>query len=99
MQRINKVAQITLLFWIMKIIATTLGETLGDFFSITLNLGYLTTLVAMPALFIVVLIIQLSVKKYIPAFYRPVIIGTQIVTSSGNEKQYSFPCMGIQTDF
>lgn len=82
MQQINKVAEITFLFWIMKIIATTLGETLGDFFSMTLNLGYLTTLIAMLALFIVVLIIQLSVKKYIPVFYWLVIIGT---TTLGTE--------------
>lgn len=37
----NKVAEITLLFWLMKIVATTLGETFGDFLSMTMNLGYL----------------------------------------------------------
>ena len=37
---VNKVAKITLIFWLMKIVATTLGETLGDFLSMTLNLGY-----------------------------------------------------------
>ncbi|MGZ3844444.1 MAG: hypothetical protein ACXVBH_00210, partial [Flavisolibacter sp.] len=37
---LNKVAKITLLFWILKILATTLGEVLGDFFSMTLNIGY-----------------------------------------------------------
>lgn len=39
MEKLNKVAQITLLFWLMKIVATTLGETLGDYLSMTLNLG------------------------------------------------------------
>ncbi|HOM11527.1 MAG TPA: hypothetical protein PLV81_15405, partial [Spirochaetota bacterium] len=39
-ENINKVAKITLLFWLMKILVTTLGETLGDFISMTLNLGY-----------------------------------------------------------
>jgi uncharacterized membrane-anchored protein len=82
MERINKVAAITLLFWIMKIIATTLGETLGDYFSMTLNFGYLTTLIAMFIFFILVLIVQLSVKKYIPVFYWLVIIGT---TTLGTE--------------
>ena len=38
---LNKIAKITLLFWLMKIVATTLGETLGDFFAQTLKLGYL----------------------------------------------------------
>ncbi|MBW4622329.1 MAG: hypothetical protein KME17_23615 [Cyanosarcina radialis HA8281-LM2] len=36
----NKVAKITIYFWILKIVATTLGETAGDFISMTLNLGY-----------------------------------------------------------
>lgn len=39
--KLNKVARITIYFWIMKVIATTLGEILGDFFSMTLNLGYI----------------------------------------------------------
>jgi uncharacterized membrane-anchored protein len=82
MQQLNKVATITLLFWVMKIIATTLGETLGDFFSMTMNFGYLAALIAMLIFFIIVLIIQLSVKKYIPVFYWLVIIAT---TTLGTE--------------
>lgn len=78
----NKVAKITLLFWIMKVIATTLGETLGDFFSMTLNLGYLVSMVVMLVFFIITLLIQLSVKKFIPVFYWLVIIGT---TTLGTE--------------
>lgn len=38
---LNKIESITILFWLMKIVATTLGETLGDFFAQTLDLGYL----------------------------------------------------------
>lgn len=78
----NKVAKITLLFWLMKIVATTLGETLGDFFSMTLNLGYGNTLIAMFAFFLLALIIQLSVKKFIPVLYWLVIIST---TTLGTE--------------
>ena len=82
MQNLNKVAKITLLFWIMKIIATTLGETLGDHFSMTLNLGYLSALLLMFTFFLITLIIQLSAKKFIPVFYWLVIIGT---TTLGTE--------------
>jgi uncharacterized membrane-anchored protein len=82
MNQPNKVAQITFLFWLMKIVATTLGETLGDFFSISLNLGYFTTLIAMLIFFVAVLMIQLSAKKYIPVFYWLVIIAT---TTLGTE--------------
>ena len=79
---LNKVARITLLFWVMKIIATTLGETLGDFFSMTLNIGYTQTLLAMLAIFIVVLLAQLSVKRFIPVMYWIVIVAT---TTLGTE--------------
>lgn len=79
---VNKVAEITLLFWLMKVIATTLGETLGDFFSMTLNLGYLTGIYVTLIFFLTVLFIQLFVKEYIPVFYWLVIIGT---TTLGTE--------------
>lgn len=78
----NKVANITLLFWLMKIVATTLGETLGDFISMTLNLGYSAGIAITLAFFLAVLITQLSVKKYMPVVYWLVIIGT---TTLGTE--------------
>lgn len=82
MEKLNKVAEITLIFWLMKIVATTLGETLGDYLSMTLNLGYLTGIIITFIFFLVVLIIQLSTKKYIPIFYWLVIIAT---TTLGTE--------------
>jgi len=82
MKTLNKVAPITLLFWLMKIVATTLGETLGDFISMTLNLGYSMGIAVTFLFFIIVLFTQLSVKKYIPFVYWLVIIGT---TTLGTE--------------
>lgn len=79
---LNKVAEITLLFWIMKIVATTLGETLGDFISMTLNLGYAVGIGITLVFFLIVLIIQLGAKKYIPIFFWLVIIAT---TTLGTE--------------
>jgi uncharacterized membrane-anchored protein len=79
---LNKVAKITLIFWLMKIVATTLGETLGDFISMTLNLGYLTGLAITFVFFILVLSLQMSMKRYVPVFYWLVIIGT---TTLGTE--------------
>lgn len=52
---VNKIAEVTLFFWIMKIIATTLGETAGDFISQTLNLGYIVGLAVTSAFLIIVL--------------------------------------------
>lgn len=82
MEQLNKVAEISLIFWIMKIIATTLGETLGDFISMTLDLGYLTGLLTTAVFFLLVLVIQLQTKKYIPVFFWLVIIAT---TTLGTE--------------
>jgi uncharacterized membrane-anchored protein len=78
----NKVAKITLIFWLMKIVATTLGETLGDFIAQTLKLGYTVGIVITFAFFFVVLFGQLTVKKYVPVVYWLVIIGT---TTLGTE--------------
>ena len=81
-ERKNKVAEITLIFWLMKIVATTLGETLGDFISMTLNLGYTIGIAITFAFFFIVLFTQLSFKKYVSAVYWLVIIGT---TTLGTE--------------
>jgi uncharacterized membrane-anchored protein len=82
MKNLNKVAKITLIFWLMKIVATTLGETLGDFLSMTLDLGYLVGIGITLLFFILVLFAQLSVKKYVPIIYWLVIVGT---TTLGTE--------------
>ena len=82
MEKLNKVAQITYLFWIMKIVATTLGETLGDYISMTLNLGYVVGIGITLLFFLIILIIQLSLKNYVPFVFWLVIIGT---TTLGTE--------------
>ncbi len=63
MRTANKVAAVTILFWLMKIVATTLGETLGDFISMTLSLGYTKGILITLFFFILILSIQLGVKN------------------------------------
>lgn len=72
----NKLPEITLLFWIMKIAATTLGETAGDLFSMTLNIGYAMSSIFLFGIFVVALTTQLRSKKYNPALYWTVILAT-----------------------
>jgi uncharacterized membrane-anchored protein len=72
----KKVAEVTLVFWIMKICATTLGETAGDMLSMTFNIGYGLSSIILIGFFIATLIAQLSVKKYIPILYWLVIFAT-----------------------
>ncbi|MCC6258302.1 MAG: hypothetical protein IT254_08275 [Chitinophagaceae bacterium] len=81
-RQMNKVARVTLLFWLMKIIATTLGETLGDFISMSWGLGYLMGILITLIFFLIVLFTQLSIKRYLPTVYWLVIIGT---TTLGTE--------------
>ncbi len=78
----SKTAPITLLFWLMKIVATTLGETLGDFISMTLNYGYIIGMAITLAIFLVALALQLRAATYSPVKYWLVIIGT---TTLGTE--------------
>lgn len=72
----NKIPKITLLFWIMKICATTLGETGGDLLSMTLNIGYAISSLILIGLFLVTLTTQLYAKKYNPWLYWAVIVTT-----------------------
>ena len=58
---LNKVAKVTVFFWIMKICATTLGETGGDLLSMTMNVGYGVSSLILLSFFLVTLVIQLSV--------------------------------------
>jgi uncharacterized membrane-anchored protein len=74
----KKLPEVTLAFWIMKIAATTLGETAGDLFSQTLRLGYFLTTVVLFLLFVVTLVVQLRSRRYNPYFYWTVILSTSM---------------------
>lgn len=72
----KKIPEITMLFWIMKICATTLGETAGDLLSMTLNVGYAISTLVLLGGFLITLFLQFSTKKYIPVIYWLVILST-----------------------
>jgi uncharacterized membrane-anchored protein len=72
----NKVAQVTLAFWIMKICVTTVGETGGDLLSMTLNVGYAASSLILLGLFLVTLATQLRAKAFHPFLYWAVILST-----------------------
>lgn len=73
---LSKVPAVTLAFWIIKIGATTLGETGGDAFSMTLNLGYAVSTVIFFSIFIVTVAAQVSARSFRPALYWLVIVAT-----------------------
>ena len=72
----NKLPQITLAFWVMKICATTLGETAGDLLSMTLSVGYAISSMILLSVFLITLLTQLWSKTYNPVLYWIVILST-----------------------
>jgi uncharacterized membrane-anchored protein len=72
----NKIPELTLLFWITKITATTLGETGGDWVAQTMNVGYAKSTIIFFAFFLIMVTAQLLSKRYIPPIYWAVIVAT-----------------------
>ena len=68
-QILNKVPEITLYFWVIKILCTTVGETAADFLNTTLNFGLNGTTVIMGILLAITLFFQFRAKKYVPSIY------------------------------
>jgi uncharacterized membrane-anchored protein len=75
---VRKLPQITLAFWIMKICATTLGETAGDLIAQTLQVGYLLSSAVLVGIFLVTVVTQLWTKRFHPALYWTVILSTSM---------------------
>lgn len=78
-QALSKVPEVTLVFWIIKIAATTLGETGGDAVSMSMNLGYLVGTGIFAAIFIAAVIIQIRAKRFHPLVYWTTIIASTTV--------------------
>jgi uncharacterized membrane-anchored protein len=76
---LNKVPEITLYFWIIKILCTTVGETAADFINENLGLGLTTTTYIVGALLIVTLVFQFRAKKYIPGLYWLAVVLISVV--------------------
>ena len=78
-ESLSKVPEVTLLFWILKIAATTLGETGGDAVSMSMNLGYLVGTGIFAALFVAAVTAQIFAKRFHPLLYWVTIIATTTV--------------------
>lgn len=76
---LNKVPEITLYFWIIKILATTVGETAADFLNVTLGLGLTVTSYIMTVVFVVSLIVQVRYRRYVPWAYWLTVVLISIV--------------------
>ena len=79
MTLLNKVPQVTIFFWVIKILATTVGETAADFLSTTLHFGLVVTSYVMSAAFVIVLVVQLTRTRYVRSIYWTVVVLISVV--------------------
>jgi uncharacterized membrane-anchored protein len=82
---LSKVPQITLAFWVAKILATTVGETGGDALSMTLNLGYAVSSLILLVFFCITLSAQMASKRYHAVFYWAVVVATTTVGTTTSD--------------
>jgi len=75
-QRASKVPEVTLIFWIVKIAATTLGETGGDTVTMTLDWGYLAGTAIFLSLLVALIAIQIAAEKFHPFLYWATIVAS-----------------------
>lgn len=76
---LNKVPEVTLFFWAIKIMATTVGETFADYLNVDLGFGLNNTTYFMGALLLVLLGVQFKAKKYVPGVYWSAIVAISVV--------------------
>lgn len=84
-QFVSKVAHVTLAFWVVKILATTVGETGGDALSMSLKLGYALSTLIFVAFFAVALTTQVTAKRYHALFYWAVVVATTTVGTTTSD--------------
>ena len=78
-QMLSRVPEVTFYFWVIKVLATTVGETAADFLAVNLNFGITVTSYLMSALLVVSLVVQFMAKKYVPWKYWLVVVLVSIV--------------------
>lgn len=84
-EALSKAPQATLMFWLVKICATTVGETGGDALSMTLNLGYATATLIFLAFFAVTMGLQVRAHRYHPIIYWLVVVATTTVGTTTSD--------------
>ncbi len=94
---LNKVPQITIFFWIIKVLSTTVGETLADFLNTKLGLGLINTSYVLSGLFLVALAVQLTRNRYIPAVYWTVVVLVSVVGTLVSDTLVDKLGLGLQT--
>lgn len=93
----SKVPEVTIFFWIIKVLCTTVGETASDFLNVNLGFGLTGTSVVMGVILIAVLVFQFRAKKYIPGVYWLAVVLISIVGTLVTDNMTD--AMGIPLEF
>ncbi len=93
----NKVPNVTIFFWIIKILATTVGETAADFLSQRLHLGLVVTSFVMSAVFLIALFFQMRSRRYIRSVYWTVVVFISVVGTLVSDNLVDNLGIGLQT--
>src|SRR3954454_15771416 len=99
---LNKVPEVTLFFWVIKIMCTTVGETAADYLNVNLGFGLSKTTYVAGALLVVLLAVQFRLRRYVaPAYWMVVVVisvfGT-LITDNGTDR-YHIPLTTSTTVF
>src|SRR5947209_15685919 len=78
-QLLNKVPEVTLWFWLIKILCTTVGESFADYINETLGFGLANTTLLFGAAFVIALAVQFRVRRYVPGIYWTVVVLVSVV--------------------
>lgn len=78
-QLLSKVPEVTIFFWMIKILATTVGETAADFLNVNLNWGLTNTSIVMTVLLLITLLLQFRSKQYVPGIYWLTVVLISVV--------------------
>ncbi|QGN58563.1 hypothetical protein [Nostocoides sp. HKS02] len=76
---LNKVPEVTIFFWLIKILCTTVGESLADYLNTTLGFGLTTTTIVFSAALAVALVAQFRLRRYVPVVYWTVVVLISVV--------------------
>ena len=68
-QMLNKVPEVTIWFWVIKILCTTVGESFADWINMTLGVGLVNTAILFTVIFVAVLAVQMTLRQYVPVAY------------------------------
>ena len=83
---LNKVPEVTLYFWVIKILCTTVGETFADYLNDTLGFGLNNTSLLMTAALVLVLVFQFKARKYVPGIYWLAVVLISVVGTLLSDK-------------